>query len=824
MNDDLNLLREYARNNSETAFAALVSRHVNLVYSVALRSVRNAHLAEEITQAVFIILARKADSLGDKTILSGWLCRTARYASANALTIQRRRQQREQEAYMQSQGEDLSRQNEATAETWNEISPLLDGAMDMLCQKDHDALVLRFFENKTFAEVGVVLGASEDAAKMRVIRALEKLRKFFMKRGVKSTTAILSGIISTNSIQAAPIGLAKMISAVAIAKSATAIASNPSLVKATMKALSWAKYKFLVIGSATALVIGTTTVIWLSQKSDVVPVVIREPLKDSMMFTLDVPPGGLAVQPDGKIVMGTTLSGFFLDEKSGMIGVYKRALMRLNPDGSLDRTFLAEVGNPANCDPERAHVVISKDGKIFTSGLFSSAGGQPRPGYALFLPDGELNALFEPWRGSTNVPPKTFLPGGIFPATWLPDGSAGIVSASVEKRYASWPVLTAYHLDATGQWIQPKTNIIARTFSRPSGLILTLGHAGFSTQTRAMIDWTNEAPAAPRPPVRYGSEILTLSNSPPVADLPFGNWTEAPTATYAAIVLRALFEEVPIELCRYAAPLPDSGMILAIRDKVNNGMITSGRFMRFDKNWKPDFSFTNFYEADLRSALRIKRQNDGKFLVSGLIGKMNGEDFPGIVRLNENGQIDRSFNCIIGPTNSWQGRVMDFEIQTDSHIVICGNFSTVNDTEVTHIARLNPDGSLDQTFKPSFMTLEKFNRDRFARKHWIPVAQLSSVTKANSAATNPATNPNLNDLNASPQTILIISMSLENGVATIQFTGNPNQQYILQAKNSLNDSDWINISTNWVSLKGTGIIRDTDADDYPMRFYRIATP
>ena len=99
MTDDMALLREYAQRNSEEAFAALVSRHVNLVYSVALRQVRDAHLAEEITQAVFVILARKAKSLTAKTILAGWLCRTARYAGTNALTIQRRRQNREQEAY-----------------------------------------------------------------------------------------------------------------------------------------------------------------------------------------------------------------------------------------------------------------------------------------------------------------------------------------------------------------------------------------------------------------------------------------------------------------------------------------------------------------------------------------------------------------------------------------------------------------------------------------------------------------------------------------------------------------------------------------------------
>ena len=257
-NDDLALLREYARSNSEDAFAALVSRYVNLVYSVALRQVRDPHLAEEITQAVFIILARKAASLGPKTILSGWLCRTARYASANALTIQRRRQHREQEAHMQSI---LNEAANEPAETWNQIAPLLDGALEKLGQKDHDAVVLRFFEGRNFKEVGAALGASEDAAKMRVNRALEKLRKFFTKRGVSSTTAIIAGAMSANSIQAAPAALAKAVTAAAIAKGAAASASTLTLIQGALKIMAWTKTKTAVIaGAAFILTAGTSVV------------------------------------------------------------------------------------------------------------------------------------------------------------------------------------------------------------------------------------------------------------------------------------------------------------------------------------------------------------------------------------------------------------------------------------------------------------------------------------------------------------------------------------------------------------------------------------
>src|ERR1039457_1005370 len=259
--NDMELLRQYTRQGSEQAFGELVSRHVNLVYSVALRQVRDPNLAEEITQAVFIILARKANSLGDKIILPGWLCRTARNVAANALTIQRRRQRREQEACMETilnGGCDASSQP-ILEETWAQIAPLLDTALGRLAAKDHDAIVLRFFEKKNFAEVGTALGASEDAAKKRVSRALEKLRRFFLKRGVDSTAATIAQTISANSVRTAPVALAKSVTAVALAKGATASISTLTLIKGSLKIMAWTKLKTGIISAVIVVGVATTT-------------------------------------------------------------------------------------------------------------------------------------------------------------------------------------------------------------------------------------------------------------------------------------------------------------------------------------------------------------------------------------------------------------------------------------------------------------------------------------------------------------------------------------------------------------------------------------
>ena len=284
MTDDLGLLREYAQRNSEEAFAALVSRHVNLVYSVALRQARDPQLAGEITQAVFIILARKAGKLPRHTVLSGWLCRTARYASADALKIQWRRQHREQEAFMQftlnESENDPARGGAREAEAWLQIAPLLDTALAQLGETDHSAIVLRFFEGRNFNEVGAALGASEDAAKKRVNRALEKLRRFFEKRGVTSTSPAIAGAISANSVQAAPAMLAKTATAAAFAKGATASTSTLTLIQGALKIMAWSNAKTAAVAGVVVLLAAgaaTVNIKRMSHRENSVPISRSQP-------------------------------------------------------------------------------------------------------------------------------------------------------------------------------------------------------------------------------------------------------------------------------------------------------------------------------------------------------------------------------------------------------------------------------------------------------------------------------------------------------------------------------------------------------------------
>ena len=256
--DDYELLTRYAGTGSEAAFATLVARYVNLVHSAALRFTGNGHYAQEITQAVFVILARKAGSLRRGTVLSGWLYQAARLTAANFMKGENRRQRREQEAYMQST---LTGPDSAA---WEQIAPLLDEAMGRLGEADRNAVVLRFFENKTAQEVATTLKLNEGAARKRVSRALEKLRNYFVKRGVTLSAAAIAGAVAANSVQAAPAGLAVTVTAAA-AKGVAISATITTLVKGTLKIMTYAKLKLAAgIGAGIILAGGATTVVFSS--------------------------------------------------------------------------------------------------------------------------------------------------------------------------------------------------------------------------------------------------------------------------------------------------------------------------------------------------------------------------------------------------------------------------------------------------------------------------------------------------------------------------------------------------------------------------------
>jgi len=209
MTSDAQLLRDYAEAKSQDAFTELVRRHLDLVYSAALRQVRSPQLAEEISQSVFADLARAADKLKPDTVLTAWLYQVARRTAIDVIRRESRRQARERLAV------EMAAMNTAT--DWNHIAPLLEDAMETLDETDRTAILLRYFENKSLREVGQSLGTSDDAAQKRVTRAVERLREFFSKRGVTIGAGGLVVLISANAVHAAPVTLLPAISTTVLA-------------------------------------------------------------------------------------------------------------------------------------------------------------------------------------------------------------------------------------------------------------------------------------------------------------------------------------------------------------------------------------------------------------------------------------------------------------------------------------------------------------------------------------------------------------------------------------------------------------------------------
>jgi RNA polymerase sigma factor (sigma-70 family) len=252
MPTDRELLHQYTQQGAETAFAELVRRHADLVYSVAYRVTCNGALAEDVAQAVFTQLAQQASKLSHYYTLIGWLHTTARHRSIDAIRGEVRRRTREHEATVM--------QNTSTVPeiNWTEIGPLLDEAVGQLREQDRDAVLLRFFKNFSHQEVGAALGLGEDGARKRVDRALEKLREYFARNGVTATSAILATTIVQNSVQAAPVGLAARVTAPALA-AAGAVTTGGIFLKILFMST---QTKLITAAIAIVIIAATVTLTW----------------------------------------------------------------------------------------------------------------------------------------------------------------------------------------------------------------------------------------------------------------------------------------------------------------------------------------------------------------------------------------------------------------------------------------------------------------------------------------------------------------------------------------------------------------------------------
>jgi len=253
---DLDLLNRYTRQHAEDAFAELVRRHLNLVYSVALRQVRSPQLAEEVAQSTFTDLARNTHRLAPDTILTAWLYQVARRSAIDVVRREAGRQLREQIAT------EMNAANANDAD-WSHIEPLLDEAMDALDKTDRAAVLLRYFENKTLCEVGQTLGTSEDAAQKRVSRAVERLREYFTKHGIRVGAGGLVVLITANAVEAAPAGLAAGISSAALAPAAAGVVQGAALSASTLTSVKAAIHIMSATKISVAIGLAAATVIAL---------------------------------------------------------------------------------------------------------------------------------------------------------------------------------------------------------------------------------------------------------------------------------------------------------------------------------------------------------------------------------------------------------------------------------------------------------------------------------------------------------------------------------------------------------------------------------
>lgn len=247
MNDDHDLIREFASNRSEQAFRRLVDRHCDLVYSVATRVTRDPDLARDVSQQVFSKLAAKPKSVPADVPLAAWLHRSTRSLAIDLVRSEQARRQREISLSTSPA------MNSEPAPDWARLEPVIDSLIDELPEIERRAVVMRFYEKRSHSAIGAVLGLSEEAARKRLDRGLERLRGLLAKRGIATTSAALATVLPAHAITPAPAGFAASLSSTALSTAALTTASTSAFI-------AFMSHKATIAGASLLLLAGVTAV------------------------------------------------------------------------------------------------------------------------------------------------------------------------------------------------------------------------------------------------------------------------------------------------------------------------------------------------------------------------------------------------------------------------------------------------------------------------------------------------------------------------------------------------------------------------------------